>query len=102
LFAAAFLAVALWLVVWDRSKRREIRVSRRELIVIDPWRWDRTSAGSLPIDDIESLRIVRASSSAGNELVVASDKAQIRVGAGLSGTALAWLKDYLTAAIATA
>ena len=100
--AAAFLALTLSLVVWDKRKRREIRVSRRELAVVDPWPWDRSSADRLPVDEIESLRIVRAPSNAGNELVVAGDTAQIRVGVGLSENALAWLKDYLTAAIATA
>lgn len=43
-----------------------------------------------------------ARGNSGRELVIASDRGPVHVGLGLSKEALAWLKDFLTAAIATA
>ncbi len=104
LFGAGLLFSGLpcFMLVRDRAARREISLDRRELTVTDALRLNRHSRSELSLDEIESIAIRRARGNTGWELVIASDRGPIYVGLGLSKTALAWLKDFITAAIATA
>lgn len=104
LFGAGLLFGGLpgWMLVRDRAARREISLDRRRLTVTDALRSSRHSRDGLMLDEIESIAIRPARGNSGRELVIASDRGPIHVGLGLSKEALAWLKDFITAAIATA
>lgn len=104
LFGAGLLFGGLpgYMLVRDRAARREISLDRRRLTVTDALRLNRHSRDGLSLDEIESIAIRPARGNSGRELVIASDRGPIHVGLGLSKDALAWLKDFITAAIATA
>ncbi len=104
LFGAGLLFGGLpgYMLVRDRAARREISLDRRRLTVTDALRLNRHSRDGLMLDEIESIAIRPARGNSGRELVIASDRGPIHVGLGLSKEALAWLKDFITAAIATA
>ncbi len=104
LFGAGLLFGGLpcFMLVRDRAARREISLDRRELTVTDSLRLNRPSRNGLSLDEIESIAIRRARGNSGWELVIASDRGPIHVGLGLSKKALVWLRDFITAAIATA
>ena len=59
----------------------------------------------LALRDIESVKVAKVNRPSGSpayELVITGDKHRFNFGRGLSMAALNWLKDFLTAAIATA
>ena len=59
----------------------------------------------LALQDIESVKVAKVNRPSGPpayELVITGDKHRFNFGRGLSMAALNWLKDFLTAAIATA
>ena len=86
----------------DRTTYRELRLDRRRLTQTDALGSSRRSRGGLSLDEIESITLRGAQGNLGKELVIASDRGPMHVGGGLSDDALNWLKDFLTAAIATA
>ncbi len=104
LFGAGLLFGGLpgYMLIRDRAAGREISLDRRRLTVTDALRSNRHSRNGLMLDEIESIAIRPARGNSGRELVIASDRGPIHVGLGLSIEALTWLKDFITAAIATA
>jgi len=104
LFAFGFLAIVGWMFYYDRRQKREMIITREHLKVVDGWNMTQSVAPitELALADIEGVSVRRARSNLGGELVIAGDKGQIVFGMGLSKAALDWLRDYITAAIATA
>ena len=104
LFGAGLLFAGLpgYMLYRDRTSGRALELDRRRLKVTDALQSDRRSRKELALDEIESIAIRKVDGNLGRELVIASDRGPLHVGGGLSQPALAWLKDFLTAAIATA
>jgi len=96
-----FLAAMGWMAWYDRTHPRELRLSRHDITMIEPW-LKTTGETTLPLTEIESVSVARARSNIGRELIIAGDKGRLATGAGLSGRALSWLREFVTAAIATA
>ncbi len=101
-FGLLFIGAAAWMFLHDRRNPREILISRARLSVTDAWQKRPAEELSFALDEIESLAIRRARSNIGKDIVIAGDRTQVQIGGGLSQEALGWLKDYLTAAVATA
>ena len=101
LFGLLMTAVGIATAVYDRRSPRRILISRRRLVVVDAWQKRAPEKLSFDLDEVESIT-VQSSRNKGKGLLIASDRTQVHVGGGLSRAALAWLQNYLTAAIATA
>lgn len=87
----------------DRTSNRQLRLDRGSLALNDDFMFGHNTCKALFFDEIESIAIRReASGGTGDELVISGDNARMHVGFGLSREALTWLKNFLTAAIATA
>lgn len=96
-----FLPLPLALLLADRFQPRELSLTRQRIAVQEPWLFGRRGITSLPLDAIETLHLEGPQGHA-QCLVVAGDPGKLKTGHGLSSEALAWLRDYLTAAIAAA
>ncbi len=103
LIAAAMVGVVAWYWLAEPRRPRELRLTRSDLAVSDPL-LPRQGPDSLPLEAIEEIRVVlpRSRLAGAGTLLIASDRGEIRTGHGLSAEALAWLRDYLTAAVAEA
>ncbi len=97
-----FGGVPLYMLYRDRTSARSLKIERDRLILDDEMRSRRRGPESMSFDEIESIRLRAEDGNLGKELVIAGDRDQIKVGSGLSREALDWLKNFLTAAIATA
>ncbi len=104
LFGAGLLFGGLpgYMLYRDRTSRRALEIDRRRLKVTDALQSERRGRKELALDEIESIAIRKVDGNLGRELVISSDRGPVHLGGGLSQPALAWLKDFLTAAIATA
>lgn len=101
-FGLAFLAGAVWLRWKDGASPRSIRVSRDGVENHDAWPWRKGDPTALSHQDIEAVRIHRSGKSNGPVLAVESDRGTMHLGQGLTRAELAWLRDFLTASVATA
>ncbi len=97
-----FVAIPLIMLYCDRTSPRAIRLDRKRLAVDDRLRSRRHGPRSMPFDQIESIALRAERGKKVRDLIIAGDAGRIRVGEGLSREALGWLKNFLTAAIATA
>lgn len=97
-FFASFPAYALYR---DRTSSRTLRLDRDRLSIDDRMR-SRRDVEALVLGEIESIALRVEDGRLGRGLIIAGDRGRMHVGAGLSREALAWLKNFLTAAIATA
>ena len=104
LFGVGLLFAGLpgYMLYRDRRSHRSLELDRRRLKVIDALQSDSRGRKDLALEEIEAIAVRKADGNLGRELVISSDRGAVHVGGGLSKPALAWLKDYLTAAIATA
>jgi hypothetical protein len=92
----------------ERSKPRQITVTRQELRYDDPLVNSRSfvaplgDIGTISIRDrdTEILRATWTLKLSGKELLVSTDKLERPVAGGAPEEGLAWLRDYLTAAVA--
>ena len=102
LIGAGLIGGVAWYWLAEPGRPRELRITRDDIRLADPMPLGR-SAGPLPLDGIEEIRVARPRGGlAAGTLVIASDRGEIRTGQGLSEEALAWLRDYLTAAVVAA
>lgn len=93
----AMLGLVFYMRRHDRQHPRLLQLTRQAISYDDKWGGVRGSGAglSLPLDQVEQVHLADN----GRELVIASDRGQIRTGAGLDRAALDWLKNYLTATI---
>ena len=98
----AALVPVLCLIWLDHAYQRVMLVTREQIVFRDPWRLGRGRNKSLPLDEIETVRISRAGAGQGAELRIASDRDELETGGGLSRRSLDWLARFVTSAIATA
>lgn len=97
---AAMVIIALG-IEWtrrDKRARRDILITRTNMVVIDPWKEWPLHQKSFKLSEIETITLLPR----GEGISIAGDQTQIEIGAGLSKAAMTWLKDYLTSAVATA
>ena len=96
---AAVILLA-FLVYRDRASRRALTLDAGGIIVTDDLSSEPDSQGSIALGEIESIAVRRHRGNLGDELVIAGDDRRLRVGLGLSRSALVWLKRYLVAGMA--
>jgi len=96
LWTLFFIGICIWWHMRDRRARREILISRTKLVTTDK------TETSFDLSEIEAITMNSSQNQAGAGIMIASDRTQVTVGAGLSKAARIWLKDFLTSAVATA
>lgn len=97
-----FGGLATYMLYRDRTSPRSLKLDRERLVLDDAMQGRRRDPKTLPFDQIESITLRAEDGNMGQALVIAGDSGQMKVGSGLSKPALVWLKNFLTAAIATA
>lgn len=96
-----FLLMPLALLFADRFQPRELSLTRQRIAVQEPWLFGHRGVTSLPLESIETLHL-EGPQGRPQSLVIAGDPGTLKTGHGLSSEALAWLRDYLAEAVATA
>ncbi len=98
----ATLILLAFLVYRDRASRRTLTLDAAGITVSDDLASEPGTDGSIRLGEIESIAVRRHRGNLGDELVIAGDDRRMRVGLGLSRSALVWLKRYLVAGMAKA
>ncbi len=98
----ATIILLAFLIHRDMASRRTLTLDAGGITVTDDLASEPGTRGSMLLSEIESIAVRRHRGNLGDELVIAGDDRRMRVGLGLSRSALVWLKRYLVAGIAKA
>lgn len=83
----------------DLLRKREVEVNHGYMTLTDYARYVGPKSDTLTISDISGMEIRQARLNIGQEIVIEADGETHRIGAGLTKDALAWLLNYLNAAL---
>ena len=95
----ALAGLTAWCWLYEPGHPRELRLTRTEL-TYDDSNLITSEQRTIPLAAIEEIHLARPKRLVNRgALVISSDRGEIRTGQGLSPEALAWLRDWLTAAV---
>lgn len=104
IFGGIIGAGTVWHWKSEEKNPRSLSITRSQLLIDTPNPGNATKSDTIDHTEIESVAITSRydKSSFGPQLVVATDREEFKMGAGLSKDAIGWLRDLILSAVAKA
>ncbi len=101
LIGLAILLAAAAMFVWSRVSQPVVEIGPEQVRVFYRTPWGETAGQSLPVSEIESVRIGRETEGRGTpSVLLVSDRATVSVAHSQPDAVQEWLKNFLLAAVA--